>query len=109
MDQIEVSIRLSMSGISFQPSSAESTAPRTEEAVMSSRQSTSENHQTSSCTGLSHQSNSSTPKIIVVQTGNGGVPNHSGVASKASYISSASTTPTDLMDVVTSAACMGVC
>merc|ERR1719189_2592731 len=54
MDQIEVSIRLSMSGISFQPSSAESTAPRTEEAVMSSRQSTSENHQTSSCTGLSH-------------------------------------------------------
>ena len=88
MDQIEDSIKMSMSGVSFQPS--------TLGKANSSRQCVAETHQTPS-----------NPKAIVVTGGNGSVPSHSSVASKTAYLSSASTTPTDLMDVVTSGTYVG--
>ena len=90
MDQIEVSISLSMSGMSFQPATIEKTN--------SSRQYAQENHQTSYSTQA---------QVIVVPNGNGAVSSHSSVASKTAYLSSASTTPTDLMDVVSSATYVG--
>ena len=90
MDQIEVSISLSMSGMSFKPSAMET--PK------SSRQYVEDNHKTSFSTQA---------QVIVVPNGNGAVSNYSSVASKTAYISSASTTPTDLMDVVSSATYVG--
>ena len=88
MDQIEDSIKMSMSGVSFQPP--------TLGKANSSRQCVPETHQTSS-----------NSKAIVVTGGNGGIPSHSSVSSKTAYLSSASTTPTDLMDVVTSGTYVG--
>ena len=90
MDQIEVSISLSMSGMSFKPSAMET--------PNSSRQYVEDNHKTSFSTQA---------QVIVVPNGNGAVSNYSSVATKTAYISSASTTPTDLMDVVSSATYVG--
>lgn len=81
MDQIEVSICMSMSGMSFQPTP-------TNEKTQSQRQYVQqEHHQTSY-----HHSKNSEAMVV---------------PSKTAYLSSASTTPTDLMDVVSSAACVG--
>lgn len=99
MDQIEVSICMSMSGMSFQP------ATLTEKP--NSRQFGQDNHQLSH-SGLTHPSNSSTAQVMVVPNGNtSSLSSHSSTASKTAYLSSASTTPTDLMDVVSSAAYVG--
>ena len=99
MDQIEVSIRMSMSGMSFQPASLAEKP--------NSRQFVQDNHQLSH-SGLTHSSNSSTAQVIVVPNGNTStVSSHSSTTSKTVYLSSASTTPTDLMDVVSSATYVG--
>ena len=79
MDQIEVSICMSMSGMSFQPTP-------TNEKTQSQRQYVQQEH---------HQSYHSTNSEAIV------VPN------KTAYLNSASTTPTDLMDVVSSQTCVG--
>ena len=97
MDQIEVSICMSMSGMSFQPTSTEKT---------NSRQYVQESHQ-ASYSGLTHHTNSSNAQVIVVPNGNVTVQSHSSASSKAAYLASASTTPTDLMDVVSSASYVG--
>ena len=92
MDQIEVSICMSMSGMSFQP---------TNEITQAQRQYVKqENHQSSY-----HHTNATNSEAIVVPTGM--IVNHSSASSKTVYLSSASTTPTDLMDVVSSATCVG--
>ena len=83
-----------MSGMSFQPTS-------TNEKTQSQRQYVQQEHHQSS---YHHSTNS---EAIVVPNGGVMVVNHSNVSSKTAYLSSASTTPTDLMDVVSSATCVG--
>ena len=96
MDQIEVSICMSMSGMSFRPES-QMEKPNSRQCVQESQQ-------------ISHSglANSSTTQLIVVPSGS--TPSdssHCSGGSKTVYLSSASTTPTDLMDVVTSASYVG--
>ena len=105
MDEIEMSISKSMSGTSLQPASKVTSAE--EATLMQTKEQDAEVYYQTSV--LSHQTTATAPKIIVVQNGgNNMVPTHASVSSKTAYHSSASTTPTDLMDVVTSAACVGV-
>jgi len=86
MDQIEVSIGLSMSGMSFQPTTTLKPIEKREENK--------ENYE-ATCPDLEHHSNLSSAQLIVVNGSN----HLDQVGSKLGY-QSASTTPTDVMDVV---------
>jgi len=86
MDQIEVSIGLSMSGMSFQPTTTINQNEKREENK--------ENYE-ATCPDLEHPSNLASAQLIVVNGSN----HLDQVGSKLGY-QSASTTPTDVMDVV---------